>query len=83
MSLEELAEMEVEQAMERDVRQTEAQILNARAPRRFDQLVKDGLEDDMELVEASAALDRNWDNWKDENPRGSGNKRGDVGDRNF
>lgn len=83
MSLEELAEMEVEQAMERDVKQTEAQILNARAPRRFDQLVKDGLEDDMELVEASAALDRNWDNWKDENPRGSGNKRGDVGDRNF
>ena len=43
----------------------------------------DGLEDDKDLVDASAKLDRDWDDWKDENPRGSGNKMGDRGDRNF
>ncbi|EJK64024.1 hypothetical protein THAOC_15286, partial [Thalassiosira oceanica] len=52
-------------------------------PRRYEQLVKDGMEDDDKLVEASAELDRKWDDWKEENPRGSGNKMKERGDRNF
>ena len=49
----------------------------------FTKMSKSEMEDRADLVDASAALDRKWDDWKDENPRGSGNKRGDVGDRNF
>lgn len=83
MTIEELAEREVADAMARDERQKEAEAQQRDAPRRYEQLVKDGLEDRADLVDASADLDRQWDDWKDENPRGSGNKRGDVGDRNF
>lgn len=83
MSLEELAQREVAAARQREADQKVSEAERAKAPRRYDQLVKDGQEDDADLVDASAALDRDWDNFKDANPRGSGNKRGDVGDRNF
>lgn len=83
MSLEELGDREVAAAMERDEKQKVAEAANKLKPRRYEQLMKDELEDDGDLVDASAALDRNWDEFKDANPRGSGNKRGDVGDRNF
>jgi immunoglobulin-binding protein 1 len=83
MSLEELGDKEMKEAMERDARQKESEAGRMNEPRRYEQLVKDGMEDDADLVDASAALDRNWDQFKDENPRGMGNKRGDVGDRNF
>lgn len=81
MSLEELADREVKAALDREQRQKDAESIQK--PARYDQLVKKGLDDNDELVEASAALDRAWDDFKDENPRGCGNKRGDVGDRNF
>lgn len=42
--------------------------------RRYEQLEKDGDEDDEELVQQAAKYDREWDDWKDANPRGSGNK---------
>lgn len=83
MTIEELAEREIADAMAREERQQMAQAQQQEAPRRYEQLVKDGMEDRADLVDASADLDRKWDDWKDENPRGSGNKRGDVGDRNF
>jgi len=83
MSLEELAEREVREALEREARQKESEAAAKHQPRRYEQLVKDGLEDNADLVDASAELDRKWDAFKDENPRGSGNKRGDEGDRNF
>ena len=83
MTLEELAEREVADARRREQAQQQAEAAHAAAPRRYEQLVKEGLEDNEDLVDASAALDRQWDDWKDANPRGSGNKRGDVGDRNF
>lgn len=83
MSLEELAEREVAAARQRDEKQAEAEAAQKEAPRRYEFLKRDGLEDNADLVDASAQLDRDWDNFKDENPRGSGNKRGDVGDRNF
>jgi hypothetical protein len=83
MSLDELAEREVREALERQARQQAAEAEASLGPRRYEQLQRDGLEDDADRVDASADVDRRWDDWKDENPRGSGNKRGDVGDRNF
>jgi immunoglobulin-binding protein 1 len=83
MTLEELAEHEVREAQARSQRQAEYEASQTNAPRKYEQLVRDGREDDADLVDASATLDRQWDDWKDENPRGSGNKRANVGDRNF
>jgi immunoglobulin-binding protein 1 len=48
----------------------------SQVPRRYDQLVEDGDEDDEELVEEATYKDRAWDDWKDANPRGIGNKKG-------
>lgn len=46
--------------------------------RRYDQLEMDGDEDDEDLVEQAARYDREWDDWKAENPRGSGNKANKI-----
>ncbi len=83
MSLEELARKEVKDAMDREAKQKVSEANAKDAPRRYEYLVQDGMEDDADLVDASAKLDRDWDDWKAENPKGSGNKMGDVGDRNF
>lgn len=83
MSLEELGEREYRAAIEREERQKEAEAQRVFQPKRYDELEKDGMEDNAELVEASAKLDRAWDDWKDENPRGSGNKMANRGDKNF
>lgn len=83
MSLAELGDRERADAIDRENRQKQAEQNAKLNPRRYEQLLKDGLEDNADLVDASAKLDRDWDNWKDENPRGSGNKKADRGDRNF
>jgi immunoglobulin-binding protein 1 len=83
MSLEELGDREMNAAIAREAQQKITEEQNKHEPRRYEQLVKDGMEDNVELVEASAKLDRAWDDWKAENPTGSGNKMGDRGDRNF
>jgi immunoglobulin-binding protein 1 len=83
MSLEELGEREYRQAMEREERQKQAESEQAKQPRRYEDLERDGMEDNAELVDASATLDRDWDDWKNENPRGSGNKHAMRGDKNF
>jgi len=83
MSLQEYAEKQVSEAVKREAmlkgQEKEAKL----QPRRYEQLVKDGMEDNAKLVEASSDLDRKWDMFREENPRGSGNKRGEQGDRNF
>lgn len=48
----------------------------SQGPRRYDQLVEDGDEDDHALVDEATYKDRSWDDWKDANPRGIGNKKG-------
>jgi len=83
MTLEELGEREYRDAMEREARQKKAEANRVHQPKRYEELVKDGMEDNAELVEASAKLDRDWDDWKDQNPRGSGNKMANRGDKNF
>ena len=83
MSLQQLGDIERADAIRRSEMQ---QIVESQAmfqPRRYDQLVRDGMEDDDNLVEQSAKLDREWDDWKDENPKGCGNKMSERGDRNF
>ncbi|KAJ0404268.1 hypothetical protein P43SY_000668 [Pythium insidiosum] len=72
MSLEEYADRELADAQERQRREQEAPT----APRRYDQLVEDGDEDDGALVDEATYKDRAWDDWKDANPRGIGNKKG-------
>lgn len=83
VSLEEFGEREYHQAIEREEKQKLAEAAQLHQPKRYDDLVRDGMEDDADLVEASAKLDRDWDDWRDENPRGSGNKMANRGDRNF
>lgn len=70
MSIEELAEIEVAAAMERSRKAEQPRS----GPRRIKQLEEDGEEDNPELVEQAAYKDRAWDQWKEENPKGSGNK---------
>jgi immunoglobulin-binding protein 1 len=72
MSLEEFAELEVEDAQRRAQSQAEA----PQGPKRYNQLLAEGEEDNIDLVDEATIQDRNWDNWKDENPRGWGNKMG-------
>ena len=83
MTLEELGDRERADAIQRAEKQKVTEAEAKFQPRRYEQLVKDGMEDDDKLVEASAKLDRDWDDWKEENPRGSGNKMSERGDRNF
>jgi hypothetical protein len=83
MTLAEYGETEMSRAREREERQKQTEFEGLRKPRRYEQLVKDGAEDNADFVDASARLDREWDDWKDANPKGSGNRMGDVGDRNF
>ncbi|CCI43344.1 hypothetical protein ABG067_000271 [Albugo candida] len=72
VSLEQYAEEQLQEAKERDERQR-----NAPAPtRRIEQLEEDGDEDVAELVDKATLQDREWDDWKDANPRGIGNKKG-------
>ncbi|RLN78202.1 hypothetical protein BBJ28_00015287 [Nothophytophthora sp. Chile5] len=72
MSLEEYADREVADAMERQKREQEA----PQGPRRYEQLVEDGDEDDQALAEEATYKDRAWDDWKDANEKGIGNKGG-------
>ena len=85
MSLEELGEIEYKEAMERGAatKASEAEALRNPKAERMEYLVKKGLEDDAGLVDKAAKLDQDWDDWKDANPKGQGNKMADVGDRNF
>ena len=83
MTLEELGDKERAQAIEREAQQKVSEEQQKHEPRRYEQLLTDGMEDNHDLVDASADLDRKWDDWREENPRGCGNKMGDRGDRNF
>ncbi|CAH0475966.1 unnamed protein product [Peronospora belbahrii] len=72
MTLNEYADHEVANAVERQKREEEA----PKGPRRYDQLVEDGDEDNDALVEEATYKDRAWDDWKDANEKGIGNKGG-------
>jgi len=79
VSLEEFAEQEVQAALQRE---TSAAQLRAQhqaqaggdPTRRYAQVLLDGDEDDEQAVERAALNDRAWDDWKEDNQKGSGNK---------
>jgi len=83
MTLAELGERERAAAIQRSQHQKAQEETMKFQPKRYEQLVAEELEDDIDLADASAKLDRQWDDFKDKNPRGCGNKMGDRGDRNF
>ena len=58
-------------AIERKKRQEEAEKSRDR-PRKMKELIEAGEEDDEELVDKATKRDRDWDNWKDMNPKGVG-----------
>jgi hypothetical protein len=72
ISLEEFADMEREKAIERSANESN----ESNITRRYNQLVADGDEDDAKLVDLATIEDRNWDDFREENPRGWGNKMG-------
>ncbi|CAM9188329.1 unnamed protein product [Scytosiphon promiscuus] len=74
MTVEEFGELELERART----QQDAPKDSSSVRRRYDQLEMDGDEDNEDLVEQAARYDREWDDWKAENPRGSGNKANKI-----
>ncbi len=72
ITLEEFAASEVAAAREREAAQANAPV----GPRRYDALLAAGEEDDMALVDEATVEDRAWDKFKEENPKGWGNKAG-------
>lgn len=76
MTVEEFGEIELERARQRQAKEKYDKQPSTR--RRCDQLEEDGDEDNEELVKQATYRDREWDNWKDENPRGAGNKANKI-----
>ncbi len=81
MTLEEFADIEKAEAIERSRKQAEHAANSTgedtdNLSRRYDNLVADGDEDVMRLVDAATYNDREWDAFKEENPKGWGNKAG-------
>ena len=70
MTVEEYGEIAYKKAMERAEREKNA----PKPDRRYKQLVEDGDEDNEELVDIASKKDRDWDDWKEDNPKGWGNK---------
>ena len=71
-NLSDLTDMEKEKALARSANESN----ESDVTRRYNQLVKDGDEDDNTLVDLATIEDRNWDDFKEANPRGWGNKMG-------
>ena len=81
MTLEQFADIEVAAALKRETFSAASAAAAATAThkdptRRYEQLERDGDEDDAAAVERAAANDRAWDDWREDNPKGSGNKLG-------
>jgi immunoglobulin-binding protein 1 len=72
MSLDEFADREMARAMaaEEASKAPEGMVPS----RRYSELYAAGEEDNEALVDEATLKDRDWDNWKDENKKGSGNK---------
>ena len=71
MTLEEFADLEIADARARAERGRTAAAEGRGPVRKYSQLVEDGDEDDHALVDAATVKDRNWDDWCDDNPKGS------------
>jgi immunoglobulin-binding protein 1 len=72
MSLDAFAQQEMDQIAVQQAREGTSEP----GPRRYEHLVRDGDEDNADLVEAAAYQDREWDAFKEANPKGWGNRHG-------
>jgi immunoglobulin-binding protein 1 len=71
MTLQEVAEIEMQQAIDKERREKayraeNPEVLSGK------ELVAQGLEDDEDKADLAAKKDRDWDDWKDDNPKGAG-----------
>ncbi|GBG24414.1 PP2A regulatory subunit TAP46 [Hondaea fermentalgiana] len=71
MTIEEFAEIEMREAIEREKREKENREANPEVLN-LKQVHEQGLEDDVEVYDKATEKDRNWDDWKDDNPKGRG-----------
>eukprot|EP01036_Dinobryon_divergens_P028950 gene28950-37977_t len=74
MTLEEFGDLQLLELQQRQLQQQQAP--QDAPPKRYKQLAEEGEEDEADLVDQATMKDREWDNWKDNNPRGWGNKMG-------
>lgn len=79
MTLEEFGRLEMEDALQRQRKENEQKEMQKQegadaSRRRYGHLLSEGLEDDADLVDKATINDREWDDWKDNNIRGIGNK---------
>ena len=76
MTLVEFADLELADALDRQRREAnpDKAIRPENDTRRMKHLEEEGLEDDYALLDAAVERDRVWDDWREANPRGSGNK---------
>eukprot|EP00511_Aplanochytrium_stocchinoi_P000055 CAMPEP_0204823052 /NCGR_PEP_ID=MMETSP1346-20131115/1207_1 /ASSEMBLY_ACC=CAM_ASM_000771 /TAXON_ID=215587 /ORGANISM="Aplanochytrium stocchinoi, Strain GSBS06" /LENGTH=392 /DNA_ID=CAMNT_0051949585 /DNA_START=104 /DNA_END=1279 /DNA_ORIENTATION=+ len=72
MSLEEYAKIEVADALEREKREAMKTKEEEMEKIKSHNVIEQGLEDDIEIVDKATMNDRAWDDWKDDNPKGSG-----------
>lgn len=73
-SLEEYADEELKDALEREQRQKDAANDPANDNRRTKDLHDAGLEDDSTLYDQATDRDEAWDTWREHHPKGAGNK---------
>ncbi len=73
MSLEEFGDIQLREAIEREQRSQEY-ANSSENVKGLKALEEEGLEDNQDLIEKATIKDRAWDDWKDHNPRGWGNK---------
>jgi len=74
MSIEEYAEIEMQRALDKEKREAELRKENPEVMS-LDALHEQGLEDDEDKMDQAIVKARNWDDWKDENPKGRGNTK--------
>lgn len=70
LTLNEFADRELARATEAQEAAKNAPV----GPRRYHELVEAGEEDNEKLVDEATIKEREWDLWKEDNPKGSGNK---------
>ena len=71
MTLDDVVDIEMRLAAEKALREERyraenPEVLSAK------QMLDEGLEDDKDIADSAAKKDRDWDDWKDDNPKGSG-----------
>eukprot|EP01041_Mallomonas_annulata_P011663 gene11663-24429_t len=73
MTLEEFGDKQMQEAMARETAEKDSE---QNVVKKYKDLVASGEEDETVLVDQATIKDREWDEFKEDNPRGWGNKMG-------